>query len=217
MTKQSTNPPKLALRDLVANNSFAAAFQTMGQYRAALLKHDATERAQHTESFAWAVFAENGNVIIWSKNREQVEIASAKYGQPVVPVIALSAAQQAAPPGALAARPHKIAELLCIYDEQGGDWCKIARTVESRYIDPTSAPGTPEAPDPVVEANRQLLLDRSRVGLVKYGKPLEATSLSHAELTQHALEEALDLANYLQAILRKERAAQLDGGKGEAR
>ena len=80
----------------------------------------------------------------------------------------------------------------------------------------TSAPGTPEAPtDPVVEANRQLLLDRSRVGMVKYGKPLEATSLSHAELTQHALEEALDLANYLQAILRKERAAQLDGGQGE--
>lgn len=103
MTKQLTNPPKMALRELIANNSFAATFQTIRQYRAALLKHDATERAQHAESFAWAVFAENGNVIIWSKNREQVEIASAEYGRPVVPVIALSAAQQTAAPGTLLA------------------------------------------------------------------------------------------------------------------
>ena len=43
-------------------------------------------------------------------------------------------------------RPHKIAELLRIYDEQGGDWCKIARAVEGRYVDAPSAPGTPEAP-----------------------------------------------------------------------
>lgn len=57
--------------------------------------------------------------------------------------------------------------------------------------------------DPVVEANRQLLLDRSRVGMVKYRTTLESAGLSHAELTQHALEEALDLANYLQATLRK--------------
>lgn len=60
--------------------------------------------------------------------------------------------------------------------------------------------------DPVVEANRQLLLDRSRVGVAKYGTTLESAGLSHAELTQHALEEALDLANYLQATLRKLRA-----------
>lgn len=38
MTKQSINPPKSALCDLIADNSFAAAFQTMGQYRAALLR-----------------------------------------------------------------------------------------------------------------------------------------------------------------------------------
>ena len=57
--------------------------------------------------------------------------------------------------------------------------------------------------DPVVEANRQLLLDRSRVGMAKYGTTLDSASLSHAELTQHALEEALDLAYYLQATLRK--------------
>lgn len=55
--------------------------------------------------------------------------------------------------------------------------------------------------DPVVEANRALLLARSRVGISKYGTTLAAAGLSRRELVQHALEEALDLANYLQTIL----------------
>jgi hypothetical protein len=55
------------------------------------------------------------------------------------------------------------------------------------------------APDAVVEANRQLLLQRSRVGMVKYGVALAGTTLTRRQLLQHALEEALDLANYLQA------------------
>ena len=42
MTNQTTNPPKPTLRDLIANDSFGAAFQTMAQYRAALLKYEAT-------------------------------------------------------------------------------------------------------------------------------------------------------------------------------
>jgi hypothetical protein len=209
MTKQSTNPPQRSLLALIADDAYALTFQTSGQYRAALLKHDAMERAHHQKAFAWAVFAENGNVIIWSESRDQVEQASTKYKRPVVPVIALSTAQQAAAPGAVHITPQEAAAagIECGDTECGGcnagePWCIH------------SAPGTPEAPsDPVVEANRQLLLDRSRVGLIKYGKPLEATSLSHAELTQHALEEALDLANYLQAILRKERVAHLDGGQ----
>jgi hypothetical protein len=46
--------------------------------------------APQAEAFAWAVLAENGNVIIWSKNRGQVEPVSKQYGRPVVPVIALS-------------------------------------------------------------------------------------------------------------------------------
>lgn len=58
------------------------------------------------------------------------------------------------------------------------------------------------APDPVVEANRQLLLERSRVGVAKYGVTLDAAGLSRDELVRHALEEALDLANYLQALLK---------------
>ena len=55
------------------------------------------------------------------------------------------------------------------------------------------------AQDAVVEANRQLLLDRSNVGIDKYGVTLQNSGLGHRALLQHALEEALDLANYLQA------------------
>ena len=56
----------------------------------------AAKPAQPAEAFAWAVFAENDNVIVWSKNRAQVESASTKYGRPIVPVIALTVGQQAA-------------------------------------------------------------------------------------------------------------------------
>lgn len=55
------------------------------------------------------------------------------------------------------------------------------------------------AKDPVVEANRQLLLQRSQVGINKYGVTLAGSGLNRRQLLQHALEEALDLANYLQA------------------
>lgn len=164
MTKQSTTPPKLALRDLIANNSFAAAFQTTGQYRAALLKHDATERVQHAESFAWAVFAENGNVIIWSKNREQVEIASAKYGRPVVPVIALSAAQQAVVPGKMLAILRDVHDTLSSESDSDIDHFeddeeeregapvqyaarKVMEVMDMLRAAASSAPGTPEAPN----------------------------------------------------------------------
>jgi hypothetical protein len=53
--------------------------------------------------------------------------------------------------------------------------------------------------DPVVEANRAILLQRSQLGIKKYGDTLAAKRYSRRELLQHALEEALDLANYLQA------------------
>lgn len=53
--------------------------------------------------------------------------------------------------------------------------------------------------DAVVEANRKLLLQRSDTGIDKYHTTLADAGLSRRELLQHALEEALDLANYLQA------------------
>jgi hypothetical protein len=60
-----------------------------------------------------------------------------------------------------------------------------------------------QAQDPVVERNRQMLLDRSNLGIRKYGKTLAGNPLSHKQWLQHALEEALDLANYLQAEIMK--------------
>ena len=58
---------------------------------------------------------------------------------------------------------------------------------------------TATAKDRVVEANRQLLLERSNVGVSKYGTTLAGSKLTLDEFHRHALEEALDLANYLQA------------------
>jgi hypothetical protein len=52
--------------------------------------------------------------------------------------------------------------------------------------------------DPVVERNRELLLKRSQVGIAKYGVTLASAGLGRRAILQHALEEALDLANYLQ-------------------
>lgn len=58
-----------------------------------------------------------------------------------------------------------------------------------------------ECPDRVVEAVRRDLLDRSRVGMEKYGRGLTRTDLSLADWLQHAYEEALDLANYLKRAI----------------
>jgi hypothetical protein len=52
--------------------------------------------------------------------------------------------------------------------------------------------------DRVVEANRALLLSRSQAGIRKYGLPLHDFREGERAILQHALEEALDLANYLQ-------------------
>lgn len=67
----------------------------------------------------------------------------------------------------------------------------------------TDAPIAPPKLDPVVEANRALLHSRSQVGIAKYGVTLDGARLSERELIVHALQEALDLANYLQAQLQR--------------
>lgn len=56
------------------------------------------------------------------------------------------------------------------------------------------------APDACIEANRQLLLDRSRVGLRKYGETIEKGTDDPAYWLQHFIEELLDAANYAQKI-----------------
>lgn len=58
-----------------------------------------------------------------------------------------------------------------------------------------------EKRDPVVERVREMLLQRSQVGIKKYGTTLADNPLTHKQWLQHGLEEALDLANYLMASI----------------
>lgn len=55
------------------------------------------------------------------------------------------------------------------------------------------------SPDSNVEKNREMLLRRSEFGLKKYGCTTEKLTLRQS--LQHALEEALDMANYLQQAI----------------
>lgn len=58
-----------------------------------------------------------------------------------------------------------------------------------------------KTPSVVISKNIELLTNRELVGLQKYGHTLDRKDLTHRELLQHGLEEALDLANYLQASM----------------
>lgn len=64
--------------------------------------------------------------------------------------------------------------------------------------------------DQVVEANRALLHERSQLGIKKYGTTLGDANLTRKELLRHALEESLDLSNYLQAELMREDMPRVD-------
>ncbi len=84
------------------------------------------------------------------------------------------------------------------------------RRLRERMIEPTTPGRDEKAVDPVVEANRELLLSRSKVGIEKYGVTLASAGLSKRELLTHALQESLDLANYLQAELQRSDAERYD-------
>lgn len=60
-----------------------------------------------------------------------------------------------------------------------------------------------KSPDSNVEKNREALLQRSIVGLAKYGVTTDNNPLTLRAWLQHALEEALDMANYLQVTITK--------------
>jgi hypothetical protein len=61
--------------------------------------------------------------------------------------------------------------------------------------------GLEKTQDPVVNAVRKDLLDRSTVGLKKYNISLSRTDLSLKDWHQHLYEEILDSANYLKRII----------------
>lgn len=63
--------------------------------------------------------------------------------------------------------------------------------------------------DAIVEKNREMLLQRSIVGIRKYGITLDKQTFPLKRWLQLALEECLDQANYLQgAITEIERQEQ---------
>lgn len=79
-------------------------------------------------------------------------------------------------------------------DFQPHDW--VVEAVRTALLS-----GQPSA-DPVVEANRVMLKERSDFGIQKYGHMLTRPDLGLRDWLQHALEESLDQANYLQAAIR---------------
>jgi hypothetical protein len=60
--------------------------------------------------------------------------------------------------------------------------------------------------DKHVEAIRAELLARAERGLAKYGVTTERTDLTKVQWLQHAKEEALDLAIYLQRLIDDEKS-----------
>ena len=59
--------------------------------------------------------------------------------------------------------------------------------------------------DKIVESVRQKLLERSKAGINKYNTTLERNDLTTLEWLIHAQEEAMDLANYLEVLIQKEK------------
>ena len=55
--------------------------------------------------------------------------------------------------------------------------------------------------DKHVESVRQKMLERSALGLIKYGVTLERKDLTTLDWLRHAQEEAMDLAGYLQVLI----------------
>jgi hypothetical protein len=62
--------------------------------------------------------------------------------------------------------------------------------------------------DSNVEKIRAQLLSRSEIGISKYGVTTDRDDLSLLDWLQHALEETLDKAVYLQAAISKLKANQ---------
>jgi hypothetical protein len=92
------------------------------------------------------------------------------------------------------------------------DWAREEKIGRPSY-GPIAGPGScfpppnwhdlKKSPDANVEALRDLLLSRSVVGLKKYGKPTSESDEDLRYWLQHALEEVLDQAVYLQAAIAK--------------
>jgi hypothetical protein len=63
---------------------------------------------------------------------------------------------------------------------------------------------TEQPTDSNVESVREKLRQRSETGIRKYGVTTDRTDLSRLDWLRHAQEEALDLAVYLERLIREE-------------
>ena len=57
--------------------------------------------------------------------------------------------------------------------------------------------------DSIVESVRKQLLDRSNVGILKYGVTLDRTDLSLLDWLEHAKQESLDQVLYLERAIQE--------------
>jgi succinate dehydrogenase flavin-adding protein (antitoxin of CptAB toxin-antitoxin module) len=64
-------------------------------------------------------------------------------------------------------------------------------------------PETVKGNDPIVEAVRQKLKQRSDVGIKKYGKTLERSDYDLIDWLKEAQQEAMDMSLYCEAAMRK--------------
>lgn len=71
----------------------------------------------------------------------------------------------------------------------------------------TLTPDCASAVCPTVEAVRTKLSARAAFGLGKYGVTLAGAGLTRLQALQHAQDEAMDLANYLQRLIEMEPTA----------
>lgn len=83
----------------------------------------------------------------------------------------------------------------------GSEIC-IGETVIGHVPDDSVSGRNEPCSDPIVEANVNMLRNRSRVGVEKYGLTLADNRLKLRDWLQHALEETLDKANYLQRAIK---------------
>jgi len=57
------------------------------------------------------------------------------------------------------------------------------------------------APDPIVEQVRKKLLERSQVGIQKYGCTMERDDLTVLDFLKHHQEELMDAAIYVERLI----------------
>lgn len=76
---------------------------------------------------------------------------------------------------------------------------RTAEEVKKTWMSLADTSDTPDY-DPIVERVRQRMKDRSDVGMKKYGVTMRRDDLSTVQWIDHAIEEALDFAVYMERI-----------------